>query len=137
MDPRSIFRLLTSCSLLLVLLWLAGCASGKEVILTKGDDGSTLTLDSGQALSIQLESNPTTGYSWAVLAVDPAVLEAQGELEYVKKDSGQQRVGAGGLEILRFRPVAAGQTRLTLGYRRPWEENTEPVESFSVEITVR
>jgi predicted secreted protein len=132
MNPFTILRAFPALALLLALLWLTGCASSDALTLTNSDDGSLVTLK-----TIQLESNPTTGYSWAIIEYDPAVLQPQGEPEFVSEAAGQQRVGAGGWEILRFQPVATGQTQLKLGYRRPWESNVELVESFTVAVTVQ
>jgi inhibitor of cysteine peptidase len=137
MNPRSILRSFMVCALLLVLLWMAGCDSSEPRILSKSDDGSAVTLASEQDFSIQLASNPSTGYSWGVLDYDPAVLQLVGEPEYVSEANRQQRVGAGGWEVIRFRSVAAGQTQLKLGYRRPWETNVAPIETFTVDISVQ
>ena len=45
-------------------------------------------------------------------------------------------IGAGGKVVLRFEAKAAGRTELRLVYHRPWEEDVEPLKSFSVTVSV-
>jgi len=77
-----------------------------------------------------LEANPTTGYQWVVL--DPGVVELTSE----SHDPQSNAVGAGGNTILTFSPIARGTADLTLGYLRPWEVNVEPIDTFTVTISV-
>ena len=147
--------------LLAVLMLVAGCASANsdaaseevdrggeaspmpddDMVLTAEDDGSVVELGEGQALVVTLESNPTTGYSWQVSEVDEDVLMQIGEPEFEEAAApaaaeGEQVLGAGGTETFYF-ASAAGETTLTLVYHRPWEEDVEPEEVFSVEVIVR
>jgi predicted secreted protein len=46
-------------------------------------------------------------------------------------------VGAPGVETLRFEGWQAGETTLELVYRRSWEKGIEPLQRFSVQVTVR
>ena len=145
-------------ALLVVLVLAAGCASANsdaasdevdrggeaspmpddDVVLTAEDDGSVVELGEGQALVVTLESNPTTGYSWQVSEVDQDVLMQIGDPEFKEAAAaeGEQVLGAGGTETFYF-ASAAGETTLTLVYHRPWEEDVEPEEVFSVEVIVR
>jgi inhibitor of cysteine peptidase len=109
-----------------------------EIALGAADNGRQIELAPGQKVAITLESNPTTGYSWQVTEVDEAVLKQVGEVEFSSSaPEGQQLVGAGGTETLRFEAQAAGQGTLTLAYHRSWEEGVEPLETFTVEVIVR
>ena len=152
-------------ALLAVLVLVAGCASATsdaagdevdrggeaspmpddDVVLSAEDDGSVVELGEGQALVVTLESNPTTGYSWEVSEVDEDVLMQIGDSEFKEAAAsaaaaaaaeGEQVVGAGGTETFYF-ASAPGETTLTLVYHRPWEEDVEPEEIFSVEVIVR
>lgn len=46
-------------------------------------------------------------------------------------------IGAQGIQTLRFEAVNVGKTALKLVYRRPWEEDVEPLETFSIKVVVR
>jgi inhibitor of cysteine peptidase len=157
MSTKQLMNVAIACALLAVLLLAAGCASsdgaptsaepdrggestvvpGGGVVLGADDDGTAIELNAGQMLMVTLESNPTTGYSWEVSEVDRSVLSQVGEAEFQeapKED--EQMVGVGGTETFRF-ASAPGSTTLTLVYHRSWETNVEPVDTFTVEVTVR
>ncbi len=157
MGTRELLRFGLVCVLLMVLVLATGCASNDggaaseevdrggeaspmpegDVVLGAEDDGSVIELSAGRALVVTLESNPTTGYSWEVSEVDESVLVQMGEPEFKEAATeGEQVVGAGGTETFYF-ASAAGETTLTLVYHRPWEEDVDPLEIFSVEVIVR
>ncbi len=118
----------------LLLTTLSACSPANEVKLDAGDDGSQVELNAGQTLVVSLEGNPTTGYTWEAAELDEQVLRQVGEAEF-KPDS--DAIGAGGVQTLRFETVNTGQTTLKLVYRRPWEADEEPTETFSVQVVVR
>ena len=104
--------------------------------LTSADNGKQITLQSGDVMTLTLESNPTTGYSWQVLAIDNGVLVRDGDPTYKGASGSVKVVGAGGTETFRFKAVGAGETSLELGYMRPWED-VPPIETFLVQIVVQ
>ena len=120
--------------LLAVLVLVAGCGTAEEVKLGASDNGRQIELKKGQTLVIALEGNPSTGYTWEVVEIGEQVLRQKGDPEF-KPES--DLVGAGGVQTFRFEAVGAGQTDLKLVYHRPWEEGVEPLETFSVQVTVR
>ena len=119
--------------LLIVVVLMAYGPS--EVQLTAADNGSTVELESGQTLSITLEANPTTGYTWEVVdAPGEQVMRQVGEIEFVPNKQEPGIVGSGGVQIIRFECINAGQTVLELVYHRPWETDVEPLETFTVHV---
>jgi len=109
----------------------------EEVNVDEEDYGSQVELEQGQILVVTLESNPTTGYGWEVAEIQESILEQLGDAEFKQSETGEPPlVGAGGWEIFRFKAISAGQMTLKLGYRRPWEEGVEPIDTFSVEVVV-
>lgn len=113
---------------------LAACGSDADpaapgtVALTQQDSGRTVSVRSGDRITVTLESNQTTGFAWQ-LTVEPSsdVLSVEGS-EYVAPDT--DLVGAGGQEVWRFRVVGEGATSLELTYRRSFsgEEAGDPFE---------
>jgi predicted secreted protein len=103
--------------------------------LTNSDNGASVTIKTGQTLAVRLDSNPSTGYGWQVRQADGAVLILQGEPQFIAPADAPP--GAGGVEVFRFAAATAGQTTLTLVYRRPFEPNAAPAQTFSVQVTVQ
>jgi inhibitor of cysteine peptidase len=113
---------------------ISGCSPQTAPTLGVEDNGREITLQKGQTLTIKLEANPTTGYSWEFVGSEEAVLRQVGEPEF---EADSDLLGAPGTQTLRFEAVEAGQTELRLVYRRPWETDVEPVETFTVQVTVQ
>ncbi len=107
--------------------------------LTSADNKSNVTLKVGDTLSIELASNPTTGYSWHVSQNDEKILQPLGEPQF---SLGNQTPipGRSGTETFQFKAVKTGKTTLTLVYLRPWEQATPPAnrtDVFSVQVDVQ
>lgn len=106
----------------------------ETVGLTGADAGKSIEVAKGDRLEITLDANPTTGYIWEVGSGDENILEMEGGPDF-KAES--DAIGAGGAMTLRFRAVETGTTDLGLVYHRPWEEDQEPEETFTVTVTVK
>ena len=132
-------RILGMVVSLLVLFVISACAvsTAGEVLAGAGEDGKQIQLKPGQALLVRLESNITTGYSWAIASLDGDALRSSGEPEYEAPAGGtNQRVGAGGSQVFRFQAASAGTATLQLAYRRPWEKDTPPVRTYHLTVVV-
>jgi C1A family cysteine protease len=105
---------------------LAGRATAVELNVSEVDAGRQVELDKSHVLVVNLEANPSTGYSWQVEA--NKVLRQVGEAEFKATD----RLGAPTTQVLRFQAIASGQTTLNLVYRRPWE-NVDS-KTFSINV---
>jgi inhibitor of cysteine peptidase len=110
-----------------------------DKMVTKTDNGSNVTLAVGDAVSVQLDSNPSTGYSWQITSDDKTVLEAVGEPTFDLGAGKTPVPGAGGQQTFNFKAVGKGTTTLTLVYVRPWEKNVTPTpaNTFTVNVTVQ
>jgi predicted secreted protein len=90
-------------------------------------------VNNGDEFTIELTSNPTTGYQW----------EANWDDEYVKLISQKYvpdqhlpgMVGFGGTEIYTFKALKKGHTEIRLDYMRPWD-NSLPVKSYLYSIKI-
>jgi len=101
--------------------------------LGPAEAGSAVALEVGGELTITLPANPSTGYSWVVTALNPALLTQIGEPEF---SADSNLIGAGGTMTFRFQGTAAGQDSLQLDYLRPWEDN-EALDTYSVTVNIR
>lgn len=112
---------------------LTGCLPGRVVRIDATSDGKTVPVPLNGTLIVELDSNRTTGYAWALEAVDASILRFK-DSEYVAPTT--TLVGAGGKESWRFDAIAAGQTLLKLNYERSFEPEEEPADTFEVTVTV-
>lgn len=123
---------------LFAALWLAaeglGGGGNPQVTLGDGDNGRSFTVARGTVLSIQLEGNPTTGYSWESSVGSRAVLNPTNDGDFKPSSSA---LGAGGTYTFQYQALARGRTDVTLVYRRSWETGVEPLKTFQVTIVVR
>ena len=87
--------------------------------LGEGDDGAVVEVTVGEQIVVELEGNPTTGYTWEVTAVDPTVLAPAGDPDY---QSESDAAGAGGTYTFRFDAIGPGETGVVLMYFPSWEE---------------
>jgi len=122
-------------SFFLMLAFFSGCGTN-EAQATQADNGGQITLQPGEVMTVTLESNLTTGYSWQVLKIDNAILVQEGDPTYEQSPGSEGLVGAGGTETFRFKAVASGETSLELGYMRPWE-SVPPIETYAVQVVVQ
>ena len=99
---------------------VAGCVEVKTYI----DSGQTIDIGVNQEFIIALGSNPTTGYGWQE-TYDETMLEMVGEKTYKPGEEAEEGVvGAGGVEYFRFKALKAGETEITLVYKRPQDAST-------------
>ena len=128
-------RVTAGCAVVvLVAFVLASQGCDGAVRLKDDDNGSSVTLATGEALELVLTSNPTTGYSWSAAEI-PACVEQDGAPEY-DSDAPPTMMGAGGEDTWRFVAVEPGEGTLRLEYSQPWEPDVEPIEVYEVEVTV-
>lgn len=114
------------------LLVLTGTGCGEDGVTRIGSDdaGAVVELGVGEILEVRLRSSPTAGFEWVVL--DAGILELASER--YKPDSDLD--GSPGYTTLTFSPTGTGSAALHLVYLRWYEEEPEPVESFTVTVSV-
>ena len=100
------------------------------VILTVEDNGRTVGLPVNANLEVVLKGNPSTGYNWQTVAINPAILQYQ-STEY-NPDS--TNIGSGGTYLFHYQAIAAGSSPLQLAYSDTNDLNT--TLSFAVTINV-
>ena len=72
----------------------------------------------GESVSLVLESNPSTGYSWDVSQLDAAVLQTAGAPQFQQKAN---MPGAPAKQTIKLNAAQDGAASLALVYRRPFE----------------
>ena len=118
-------------ALIALLMTLSACSTA-GVKLDEQHNGQSVEVNSGDRISVTLEGNPTTGYSWELSEFDPAVVELVGEPDY-KTDT--KMLGSGGTYTFTLKAVGSGATTVKLIYHRSWED-AEPEKVFEVTLHV-
>ena len=108
--------------------------AGGATVATEQTHGD-VSLKVGAVLEVRLEANHTTGYSWVFAPAVNPVLMRQGRAAYQEHVAGST-VGAGGVEIWRFKAMKAGKQGLQFEYRRPWEKGSPPAKVVTFTVTV-
>jgi inhibitor of cysteine peptidase len=102
----------------------------RGILLEEPDSGSIIYLAQGDALSVRLPANPSTGFTWSVAANAPSVLAPGGDPRFEPPPT--PRPGAPGFQTLEFRVAGGGAAFLQLVYRRPSEKDAPPARTWSV-----
>jgi inhibitor of cysteine peptidase len=109
---------------------------GLAVPLGQADNGKKFSVKLDQVLVVTLPGNPTTGYSWNVAELGGDALRQLGDVSYEQKAAPPGMVGVGGNFVCRLQAVKPGKATVKLVYKRPWEKQTPPEKTFSLEVTV-
>ena len=112
-----------------------------DTALVFSDPAAPLAVQAGSTFTLLLESNASTGYSWALAdSLAPGLLR-QVSHQYEQGDngapSGPPVVGAPGHERWTFQALGAGTTAIRLAYTRPWEREAAAADTARFEVTIR
>jgi inhibitor of cysteine peptidase len=125
-----------------VIILSTGCAPRQfqvsppeQVNLVAADNGETVRLFAGQELIIQLDGNPSTGYTWETKGLDTNMFMQVGDVQFTSSDP--KLVGSGGTQTLTLKVLNTGTSTLMLIYHRPWEKNVKPAKTFTITVTVK
>ena len=112
----------------LVSLALSDVAADLHFGFGKAQEGR-VQIPQGGTFEVTLDSNPTTGYSWAFSSSSNNVALVSND--FVRPQN-SRLIGAGGKQVFVFK--ANGPDTLHLRYARAWENNAEPASSVSVQV---
>jgi len=115
------------------LLPLPGSGPSR-IELIEADNGRTVKVLAGARIFIRLRGNPTTGFRWQLAEKPGETLEPLDDEEYTPDRDKPVAIGAGGTFTFAFRAVKPGSGPIRLAYRRPWEKDKPPAQTFSVTI---
>ncbi len=112
-------------------LLVGGCGSD-DVAFT--DPGTVFEVDPGDEFVIILESNPTTGFSWALEVEPPSYVVRFIRSAYIEPDT--DLVGAPGRQEIAFEAVGEGTAVIQLWYVRSFDDPPEPADRAEFEVRV-
>ena len=119
-----------------VLLVLTACSSlPNQVSVDESSSGKQVEIAVGGSLTVTLESNATTGYSWELKEIGDTNILQKTDNKYVAPTSGL--MGAGGKEVWNFKALKAGKTTLSMEYSQPWAGGQKDAKSFNLTVVVK
>jgi inhibitor of cysteine peptidase len=119
---------------LLLLTLLASCGGdATNMVLDASDSGSEILVATGDQFQVELESNPSTGYSWNLDLESATSIVTLRSSDYSAEVT--EQVGAPGVETFVFEATGPGATIIRLEYIRPFDEL--PIPERVVEFIVR
>ena len=95
----------------------------------------TAELKVGETQVLELNGNPTTGFSWMLAESLPADSPVSVVISYESAASRKPLCGRGGVFKVRYTGVKPGETTVVLMYARPWEKDAYP--STKINLTVK
>lgn len=122
---------------------LSACVSAPlPPAVSKGEldnaaDGARIVLLRGGELMVKLDANVATGFQWQMPGKVEPVLSPIGQPIYVGKAADPRNLGAGGINIFRFRAEQPGNVIMEFAYRRVWEKGAAPAKVLRYEVIVQ
>ena len=104
------------------------------ILIIEADQGKTVPVHQGSAITIRLDENPTTGYRWDVKEGSNQIIEFQ-KSEYLIES--ETETGRGGTRIFRFKAKSIGEETVQLKLRRSWEPDDVFLKEFRIVIFVQ
>lgn len=117
-----------------VIMALTACGddSGSTVVLDAADSGSDVALDVGDQIDVQLEANPTTGYSWELGPLPDGLELVSSDFE----EPGGSLVGAAGTQVFVFDVVGPGDGILRFEYVRVFDDPVVAAQIVEYVLTI-
>ena len=118
------------------LLVLTSCSSSaKQVSADDSSSGKQMDIAVGGTLTVTLDSNQTTGFSWGLKEIGDTNVLQETDNKYVAPTS--SLMGAGGKKVWNFKALKAGTTTLSMDYSQPWAGGQKDVKSFNLTVAVK
>jgi inhibitor of cysteine peptidase len=119
----------------LLLLVTACTSTPRRVSVNESFSGKQVTIAACGSLTVTLDSNATTGYSWQLMGIsDNTVLE---KTNNVYEAPPSALIGAGGKEVWTFKALRAVKTTLTMEYDQPWTGGQKDAKNFDMTMDIK
>lgn len=121
-----------------LMLTLSACSSSHPFssadVQVTDDNQCPINLVVGQNLTLDLPSNPSTGFRWKVQDHASELLSPLEPEDYLQPEGGL--VGAEGTARWRFKANKEGTGRILMSYQRAWEATGEAAGLFDCRVVV-
>ena len=96
--------------------------------VTADQNQQQLFVSPGDTIQIQLEENPTTGYSWALSDVDPFFTIQRNDYELIQGVG----IGGGGIRTIQLKVEQSGTKTINLKNWQRWSGDV--YQTFTLEV---
>lgn len=118
-----------------MILLITTCGQNHKMLILKRDNaGQQIEVKFQQEFQIELDANPTTGYTWTLIDTLPLIQSSFLKSEFQRST---ELIGAPGKQTFYFKANFTGRVELKLIYHRQWEKNAAPIDTYSVIIDVK
>jgi inhibitor of cysteine peptidase len=105
------------------------------IAVDDSSNGREVVLHTGQALTISLNENASTGFRWMVHVKPEILRESEEAGEGTEAPKGPP--GRGGVRHFYFEALRPGSGEIELEYRRSWEREARPARTFKLRVRVQ
>ncbi len=113
---------------------LTGCSS-KPKNIDADTTEAAYEMNIEDTITIRLEENATTGYTWNYTIADADVVEFVSDEFIAPSDT--EMVGVPGEHVWIFKAIGSGATTVNFELSREWEAGETPAETKEFQITVK
>lgn len=107
----------------------------KEILeINEEQNGGMIAMVVNDTVRIQIEGNPTTGFTWESEKLDTDLLKPMGEPKFI---SNSNLKGGEGVFTFTFKSLKPSVTHLRLLYHRTFEKDTPPARIFDVVVDIQ
>jgi inhibitor of cysteine peptidase len=119
-----------------ILPVMAGCSTlPKQVSLDDSSSGTQTEIATGGLVTVTLDSNATTGYSWELTGISDNNVLQKTDNTYEAPTS--SLIGAGGKEVWTFTALNAGKATINMSYSQPWAGGQKGTKTYTLTVTVK
>ena len=103
-----------------------------DVAVSAADSGKQVEIVAKGTVTVTLDSNATTGYSWELTDISDTAVLQKTDSKYEAPNSGL--VGAGGKEVWTFKTLKDGKATITMSYGQPWAGGQKGARTFTLTV---
>jgi len=132
------------CGVVALCVCMLGCSSPGDIEVACDDfyerqhAQREIEVQVGKSITIELCSNPSTGFSWGEAVIsDPGVVAEVGHEYDAREGKKPPAPGTPGVEIWTLKSLQPGQSTISVEYGRPWEGGTKAEWTFVLTVVVK
>jgi inhibitor of cysteine peptidase len=125
--------LLTGIIVVATMMLTSACTHlPTDVAVSESDSGKQREIVVRGTVTVTLDSNTTTGYSWELTDISDSAVLQKIDSKYEAPNSGL--IGAEGKEVWTFKALKDGKATITMSYGQPWAGGQKSARTFTLTV---